>query len=160
MKGKITIMYAIIGVLGLIYLICAVVVLYNWAVSALALKIEPIHLVLGVFVPSDPGSAIVFMTASMLLFGSIYYRYDEYKYTSCLLVGSLLGTALLVLQLLILLANIGDAFVLTLYGEVAEYNIMEDVLRPEILLGLISAVIFHNSLKSLKRLTMRPEKNI
>jgi len=151
MRRSAPLMHIAVCALGAIYLIFASLMLYNWIITVFFPTAKLLYSICGVFIPPDPGSAVVLATTGMLLAGSVYYHYDRYKFISCVLVGSLLGSAILVLQLLTVIANAIDAQILMLYGEIVEYGLKEEIMRPDVLLGIPSAIVLYNSVRELRK---------
>jgi len=154
-EGKTVLISVVAGLVAIFYLLYAGIMLYNWVIETFVPGVGSINYVLGLFVPGDPGSVIALVTISMLMLGSLYYKLNDVKGLSCLLLGSLIGVAMLTLQLLIVIANIASIGVLTLSGEILEYNAFEDLLRPEIVLGIISLTLFTYSVFKIREITSK-----
>ncbi|MHA1860490.1 MAG: hypothetical protein ACTSVF_05285 [Candidatus Asgardarchaeia archaeon] len=140
MEGRHTFSF-ITGILGMLYLVYAGMMMYNWIVETFMRGIGTLGNVLGLFVPSDPGCAVALTTVGMLMLGSLHYKLDNARGIACVFLGSLLGTALLTIQLLVLLSDVASIGVSLLSGEIAEYIIIEDVLKPEVVLGIGSIIL-------------------
>jgi len=153
LKEKTLLISVATGVLGILYFVYAGITLYNWIAGTFIQEAGSVNNVLGLFVPSDPGCAITLITVGMLMLGSLYYKLDDAKGVSCIFLGSLLGVALLVIQLLIVIANVASIGVSLLSGEAAEYVLIEDVLRPEIVLGVGSMLLFFFSILKVRQIT-------
>ena len=153
MRGKALIISVATGILGILYFIYAGIMLYNWIAGTFIQEAESVNNVLGLFVPSDPGCAVALITIGMLLLGSLYYGLNNVKGVSCIFLGSLLGTAMLIIQFLVVLANMASIEVSFLSGEIVEYTVVEDVLRPEITLGIGSIMVLFFSALKIRQIT-------
>lgn len=153
MKEKTLIISVATGILGILYFIYAGIMLYNWIAGTFIQEAESVNNVLGLFVPSDPGCAVALITIGMLLLGSLYYGLNNVKGVSCIFLGSLLGTAMLIIQFLVVLANMASIEVSFLSGEIVEYTVVEDVLRPEITLGIGSIMVLFFSALKIRQIT-------
>ncbi len=153
MRGKALIISVATGILGILYFIYAGMMLYNWIAGTFIQEAGSVNNVLGLFVPSDPGCAVALITIGMLLLGSLYYGLNNVKGVSCIFLGSLLGTAMLIIQFLVVLANMASIEVSFLSGEIVEYTVVEDVLRPEITLGIGSIMVLFFSALKIRQIT-------
>jgi len=153
LKEKTLIISVATGILGILYFIYAGIMLYNWIAGTFIQEAESVNNVLGLFVPSDPGCAVALITIGMLLLGSLYYGLNNVKGVSCIFLGSLLGTAMLIIQFLVVLANMASIEVSFLSGEIVEYTVVEDVLRPEITLGIGSIMVLFFSALKIRQIT-------
>lgn len=153
MKEKTLIISVATGILGILYFIYAGMMLYNWIAGTFIQEAGSVNNVLGLFVPSDPGCAVALITIGMLLLGSLYYGLNNVKGVSCIFLGSLLGTAMLIIQFLVVLANMASIEVSFLSGEIVEYTVVEDVLRPEITLGIGSIMVLFFSALKIRQIT-------
>ena len=141
------------GILGLFYFVYAGMMLYNWITETFMQGTGSIGNILGLFIPADPGCAIALITVGMLMLGSLYYKLDDARGVSCVFLGSLLGVALLTIQLLIMVANVANIGVSLLSREATEYVLFEDILRPEIVLGIGSMLLFFFSILKVRQIT-------
>jgi len=153
LRGKALIISVATGILGILYFIYAGMMLYNWIAGTFIQEAGSVNNVLGLFVPSDPGCAVALITIGMLLLGSLYYGLNNVKGVSCIFLGSLLGTAMLIIQFLVVLANMASIEVSFLSGEIVEYTVVEDVLRPEITLGIGSIMVLFFSALKIRQIT-------
>ncbi|MHA1583189.1 MAG: hypothetical protein ACTSYM_11940 [Candidatus Baldrarchaeia archaeon] len=153
MKEKTLLISAATGILGILYFVYAGIMLYNWIAGTFIQEAESVNNVLGLFVPSDPGCVVALITIGMLLLGSLYYGLNNVKGVSCIFLGSLLGTAMLIIQILVVLANMASIEVSFLSGEIVEYTVVEDVLRPEITLGIGSIMVLFFSALKIRQIT-------
>jgi len=153
LKEKTLIISVATGILGILYFIYAGMMLYNWIAGTFIQEAGSVNNVLGLFVPSDPGCAVALITIGMLLLGSLYYGLNNVKGVSCIFLGSLLGTAMLIIQFLVVLANMASIEVSFLSGEIVEYTVVEDVLRPEITLGIGSIMVLFFSALKIRQIT-------
>ncbi|RLI15121.1 MAG: hypothetical protein DRO43_02135 [Candidatus Hecatellales archaeon] len=84
--------------------------------------------------------------------GSLVKGLKDYRGFSCLVVGSLIGVALLCFQLLVVAASIGDVGVVCfLLGEEASYNLAEGLLMPIVVGGIMLTPLFIFSLVCIHR---------
>jgi len=153
LKEKTLLISAATSVLAILYFVYAGIMLYNWIAGAFIQEAGSVNNVLGLFVPSDPGCAVALITIGMLLLGSLYYGLNNVKGVSCIFLGSLLGTAMLIIQILVVLANMASIEVSFLSGEIVEYTVVEDVLRPEITLGIGSIMVLFFSALKIRQIT-------
>ena len=140
------------GMLGMLYLVYAGMMLYNWIVETFIREIGTLENFLGLFIPSDPGCVVALTTVGMLMLGSLHYKLDNARGIACIFVGSLLGTGLLTIQLLVLLSDIASIGVSLLSGEMTEYMVIEDVLKPEVVLGVGSVILLSFSMHEIHRI--------
>jgi len=153
LRGKTLLISVATGVLAILYFVYAGMMLYNWIAETFIQEAGSVNNVLGLFVPSDPGCAVALITIGMLLLGSLYYGLDDVKGMPCIFLGSLLGTAMLIIQFLVVLANMASIGVSFLSGEIVEYTVVEDVLRPEITLGIGSIMVLFFSALKIRQIT-------
>jgi len=139
---------ALAFIVGILYTAYGLLTLSNWLIYTFLPNVGAIDWLL-VFVPSDPGCMIALVTVGMLFLGHVIYRArkSDVKALSCLLVGSAIGLGLLAIQLLAVVAGYADVGVLALAGEIAEYEALPDLLRPDVVLGIPSLALFAYSLK-------------
>lgn len=153
MKEKTLLISVATGILGILYFVYAGIILYNWIAETFIREAESANNILGLFVSSDPGCTVALITIGMLLLGSLYYGLDDVKGVSCIFLGSLLGTAMLIIQFLVVLANMASIGVSFLSGEIVEYTVVEDVLRPETTLGIGSIIVLFFSTFKIRQIT-------
>ena len=137
-------------VLGMLYIVYGVIAIYNWIVETFPTQLYSVETLYGLNIPADIGYSISQITVGMLFLASVYYNIVNIKGLSCALVGSFIGVVLLVLQLLVVLANITDFQLLSLIERNAEYNIVNDILRSDVLLGMYSLFILLYMVKSMR----------
>ncbi|MHA1505988.1 MAG: hypothetical protein ACTSR0_02190 [Candidatus Asgardarchaeia archaeon] len=142
----------ITGILGVLYFVYAGMMLYNWIVETFMQGFGILENILGLSVPSDPGCAVALTTVGMLMLGSLHYKLDNARGIACIFLGSLLGTALLTIQLLVLLSNVASVGVSLLSGDIAEYVLIEDILRPEVVLGIGSILLLPFSIHEIHQI--------
>jgi len=138
---------------GCSYLFFTLVLLHNWFVSTFPLGLVAVEEMVWLLVPCDLGLGLALLAVALLFLSSAYWGLGEAKGVASLLMACVVGLSLLVLQLLICIANIADVGVLVvLIGEEADYSVVEDLLRPDVVLGLLPLALFPSSWKSCKLL--------
>ncbi len=143
-------LYVVIPIIGVFYLAYSALELYSWALSFIVSEYGGTWV--GLFLPGDVGWFIAEFTVGILMIGSLVKGLEDYRGFSCLFIGSLTGVALLGLQLLVVVASVGDVGVVCfLMGEEASYNLAEGLLTPAVIGGIVLTPLFAYSLARLRK---------
>ena len=137
-----------VSLLSVVYLASGFLALYNWLVESLIGG----QGILTSFAPADVGFVIVMLAIGMTFIGSLYYirLSDDVRSSACLIVGSGLAMAALIVHVLVIVATLADAMIM---GEsLAIHDLALEIVRAEFPLGLMAIPLLLISLKHIKRL--------
>jgi len=134
-----------------IYLAYSAVALYNWLMDLAGLE-KLTSILNAVTLSGDPGSFIALLTVGLLFTGSVYYV-DDYKSTSCLLVGSAIAVALSAINLLVGVALTCDEAILATLGEATSISLASELTKLEVLLGVIGIPLLLYAIRRARFLT-------
>ncbi len=137
-------------ILGILDIIFGTISLYNWLASILPIHLSNVEAVFNIVVPGDLGYSIAIITVGSLSLASAYWGLNNVKGIAALFLSSTLAVGLLGLQLLIATANVCDTVILKWSNEAVEYNPLNDVLRIEVIVGLVFLPILKYSTKILE----------
>jgi len=137
-------------ILGILDIIFGTISLYNWLASILPIRLSNVEAVFNIVVPGDLGYSIAIITVGSLSVASAYWGLNNVKGIAALFLSSTLAVGLLGLQLLIATANVCDTVILKWSNETVEYNPLNDVLRIEVIVGLVFLPILKYSTKILE----------
>ena len=137
-----------ISLLSVIYLASGFLALYNWLVESLIGG----QGILTSFAPADVGFAIVMLAVGITFIGSLYYMRlgDDVRSSACLIVGSGLAVAALIVHVLVVIAALADAIIMS--ETLTIYDLALKLVRAEFSLGLIVIPLLLIALKHIKRL--------
>ncbi len=137
--------------LGAVYEVFGVLSLCNWVLQALLGGTG----LLEEMVPGDIGLAVVLLSVGLSLMAAAYYytHRDHVRTQACMLVGSGLGAAALLMQLLATLAAYLDGFVV---GEIlAIHDVATMLLRVDSLLGALLLPLLVASIRLVRASTVK-----
>ncbi len=138
--------------LGSLYFIVALLSIYNWASETLSIGTGP---VISEFAPGDLGMFIIYLAVGLSLLVAAFSKPDEMRRVAFMLVGSLLGTAALIVQLLVAIAGLADMYVLAMAGEEAEFSLALELVRAEVILGIPALIALKFAFSKARALGVR-----
>jgi len=146
--------------IGLTYASFAALTLFNWLATTLPLGLKAIAKLAWLTIPGDLGLSVSLLTVALLFLSSAYFDPGTVKGAASMLVGCIVGVAVLAMQLLVVAAGVADAALTCLAGEAAEYALSEGLLRPDVLLGLGPLALTPYSWRRAKSLVEAPQGSI
>jgi len=135
-------------IVGLAYASAALLVLYNWGSSTFGGS-AGVEELAWLVIPSDLGLAVGLLAASLSFLFSFSSKEGSLEESSSLLVGCVVGVALMSMQVLAALAGAADA---ALAGEEG-YALLEALLRPDVVLGVASLALTPKAWSEARSLT-------
>jgi len=131
-------------IIGIAYAVSGFISLHNWLV-VFALK-GTVESMLEEYVPGDLGTSLILLSVGLTLLAAVYYalRQSTTRSVSCLIVGSTLAVAAMVIQLLTVIAGLADTLII---GDIVSVrSIILGILRIDAFLGYITIPLFIVSL--------------
>ncbi len=154
-SGKLFILSTLAFILGIFYVLAVILAIYLWITQS-PFSSQFLYY----FVPKDVSSVIILAPIGLVLSSSLYYvlRRDVVKSIACLLIGGGIGTIAMIIQTLVVFANIVDA---TIMGEkLSIEKITVGLLRADSSLGWAAFLLFLTSILLYRKLRNTLKNNL
>jgi len=137
-------------ILSFFYVLFGLISLFNWVIGNFPLSNLNIIKIWIIDIPADLGYTLFMLTVGLLLIYGAFTK--EILSISCLFIGSLLALSGMALQIIIAISNLIDAYIITLFGEQLAITLVNDLLRPEVVLGTACLPLLIISIQMIKEI--------